>query len=67
MSDTTSEGGTGVVAIVALVILGALVVLFFIYGLPMLQNSNGQTMPSEIKIEIPTPLPTPAPAPAAQP
>ncbi len=72
MSEQTSDGGTGVVAIVALLILAALTVLFFAYGLPMLQRASSQTMPSTIKVEIPTPtIPTPtepaAPAPAAQP
>ncbi|HAU66521.1 TPA: hypothetical protein DCW61_04190 [Candidatus Uhrbacteria bacterium] len=65
MVDTNSGNGTNIVAIVALIILAGLVVLFFVYGLPMLQNASNLEVPSEIKIEIPTPV-EPAPQPTPQ-
>lgn len=64
MADTNSGNGTNIVAIVALIILAGLAVLFFVYGLPMLQNASNPEMPSEIKIEIPAPtevIPEPTP------
>lgn len=60
MADTNSGNGTNVVAIVALIIIAGLAVLFFVYGLPMLQNASKPEMPTEIKIEIPSPV-EPAP------
>lgn len=60
MADTNSgNGGTNIVAIVALIILAGLAVLFFVYGLPMLQEAASPEVPSEIRVEIPTPQPTP--------
>lgn len=63
MSESTSDGGTNIVAIVALIILAGLVILFFMFGLPMLKQATSQQMPSEIKVEIPVPTPAPTPAP----
>lgn len=53
-SNSGTDNGTNVVAIVALIILAGLVVLFFMYGLPMLQNASGGGIPSEIKVELPS-------------
>lgn len=65
MADTHSDSGSSMVAIVALLILAGLAVLFFVYGLPMLQNASNPQTPTEIKLEIPalTP-PSSAPVPA---
>lgn len=54
MADTNSgNGGTNIVAIVALLIIAGLAVLFFVYGLPMLQNASDEP---EVQIDIPTPI-----------
>lgn len=63
-----TEGGSAAVLIVGLVITAVLVVLFFIYGLPALQNmSQASATPTTIKVELPTPTPEPSPVPTPAP
>ena len=59
MANEGSDSGN-IVAIVAIVILAALAVLFFVYGLPALQNANKPEQPQNINVTIPTGSPTPS-------
>lgn len=52
MSDETSGNGNGIVAIVAIVILAGLAVLFFMYGLPMIQKNNASTQGTTIDVKL---------------
>lgn len=67
MSNENSGGGDSgsIVAIVAIVILAGLAVLFFMYGLPMIQKNNAPQPGTTIEVKIPGAIPpatTPEPA-----
>ncbi len=59
MTNVTYDNGNGsnVVAIVAVVILVGLAILFFMYGLPILQRNAAQPQPQQpgASIQINTP------------
>lgn len=65
MSDETSGNSSSIVAIVAIVILAGLAVLFFVYGLPMIQKNNAEQPGTTIEVKLPVttepaqPTPTP--------
>lgn len=69
MTTIVNTPGTGdssaAVLIVGLVIAAVAIALFFMYGLPAIQNmSRASSTPTTIKVELPTPAPEPAPEPA---
>ncbi len=55
MSDETSGNSSNMVAIVAIVILAGLAVLFFMYGLPMLQKNAAQPQQPGTTIDVKLP------------
>lgn len=56
MSNDES-GNNNIVAIVAILVIAALAVAFFVYGLPMLQPvSEGQPEGDSVEINIPSPV-----------
>lgn len=53
---------SGVVLIVGVVVAAVAIALFFMYGLPAIQNmSRDYSDPTTIKVELPTPATDPAP------
>lgn len=63
-NENSGNGESGsIVAIVAIVILAGLAVLFFMYGLPMMQKNNTQQPGTTIDVKIPGVIP-PATTPA---
>ncbi len=62
-SGTSEDSGLGV--IVGVVVGLLLIVLFFVYGLPALQNRQAAAQPdTNITVQLPNPTPAPKPAPA---
>lgn len=62
------EDGGSMVAIIAIVILAGLAILFFVYGLPLLQGSNDTQSDANIDVQIPNPITNPSePAPTPNP
>lgn len=64
------SGSNGIVAIFAIVVIAALAVAFFVYGLPMLQTEPAE-QPAGDSVEINIPVPNQEdssdPAPVGQP
>lgn len=60
--DNSSSGVAAVV--ITVLILGTLLFVFFVYGLPMLRNNQqpAQKSTTDINVQLPTPQPSPAPA-----
>ena len=65
MANETSGDSGNVVAIVAIVILAGLAVLFFVYGLPMIQKNNAQPQGTTIDVKLPDPTKPSEPAPTS--
>ena len=67
----TEGGGSSIAVIVGVIVLVAIVGLFFVYGLPAMRSGTPAPQETAIDVnvklpvaEIPTPAPAPAPAPA---
>mgnify|MGYP001567940214 CR=1 FL=1 len=61
MTEETSGNGS-MVAIVAIVVLAGLAVVFFVYGLPMLQKNSAQPQQPGTTVDIKLPTDTTKPA-----
>ncbi|MEK7643933.1 MAG: hypothetical protein AAB390_01370 [Patescibacteria group bacterium] len=61
-NDNSSSGVAAVV--ITVLILGTLLFVFIVYGLPMIRNNQqpAQKPTTKINVELPTPQPAPAPA-----
>lgn len=50
------SGNNNIVAIVAIIVIAALAVAFFVYALPMLQPEEKPSEGGSVEINIPTPV-----------